>query len=190
MAIALTPSRTPDTHDAAHAAHAPDAMLTARSEGGRTLAELSAGRDVLVVFLRHAGCTFCKEAIGDLGRARARLEHAGVVLAVVHMGEPGQLDERLAGAGLGAAERFSDPARALYGAMGLRRGTLRQLFGLKCFVRGVVATLRGHIVGRLVGDGFQMPGVFLVRDGRVVRAFRHESAADRPDYCELSGAAS
>jgi hypothetical protein len=31
------------------------------------------------------------------------------------------------------------------------------------------------------GGGRQLPGVFLLRDGRLVRAFRHETAADRPD---------
>jgi hypothetical protein len=30
-----------------------------------------------------------------------------------------------------------------------------------------------------------MPGVFLIRDGRVVRRFLHATAADRPDYAEL-----
>ena len=44
------------------------------------------------------------------------------------------------------------------------------------------------MVGKLVGDGFQMPGVFLLRNGRIEKAFRHQTAADRPDYCELASA--
>jgi len=41
---------------------------------------------------------------------------------------------------------------------------------------------------RAVGDGFRMPGAFLVSSGRVVHTYRHATAADRPDYVELAGA--
>jgi hypothetical protein len=40
----------------------------------------------------------------------------------------------------------------------------------------------------LAGDGLQMPGVFLLHRGKVLREFRHESAADRPDYVTLTQA--
>ena len=35
---------------------------------GRTLQQLSDSQPVLVVFLRHSGCTFCREAVADLVR--------------------------------------------------------------------------------------------------------------------------
>lgn len=57
------------------------------------------------------------------------------------------------------------------------------------FQAGVIG---GHGVGAVEGDGFQMPGVFLVSDKRIVRAFRLRSAGDRPNYeaiaCELPSA--
>jgi hypothetical protein len=57
------------------------------------------------------------------------------------------------------------------------------LFGPKVWVRGFDAGIvRRHGVGRLVGDGFQMPGLFMVFHGQVLRSYRHQSAADRPDY--------
>jgi hypothetical protein len=31
-----------------------------------------------------------------------------------------------------------------------------------------------------------MPGAFLIHNARLVRAFRHQDAADRPDYCALT----
>jgi hypothetical protein len=46
--------------------------------------------------------------------------------------------------------------------------------------------LAGHGIGPLVGDGFQMPGAFLIRDGRVSAAYRHRHAADRPDCGALA----
>ncbi|HBB74333.1 MAG TPA: hypothetical protein DC048_07770, partial [Planctomycetaceae bacterium] len=46
--------------------------------------------------------------------------------------------------------------------------------------------VRGHGLGPLVGDGFQMPGAFLIKDGRIVASYRHAHAADRPDYAGLA----
>jgi peroxiredoxin len=168
-----------------------DALARTRTNKGRTLLELSrvapqrAG--LYLVFLRHAGCTFCREALHDVSKQRAKIEAAGVRIVLVHMTPDDKDAEALFKKyGLGDLQRVSDPNQSLYRAFELKRGTPGQLFGLKCFLRGIPAMLKGHGVGRLVGDGFQMPGVFLVRDGVVVRAFRHGSAADRPDYCSIA----
>jgi hypothetical protein len=89
--------------------------------------------------------------------------------------------------GLQDVLRISDPSRRLYAAFGLERGTIGQLFGLKVWVRGFYACLlAGHRLGRVVGDGMQMPGVFLIHRGQIVRSFRHRTAADRPDYVALA----
>ena len=37
-------------------------------------------------------------------------------------------------------------------------------------------------------DAEQMPGVFLLKDRRIARAFRHKSIADEPDYLKMVGA--
>lgn len=160
-----------------------DAMANTSAASGASLAQFSAGRDCLVVFLRHAGCTFCREALADLSSKRASIEDAGARIVLVHM-DPNTdaAAKHFERYGLGDAEQISDPTRALYRAFELERGRFGQLFGLRVWLRGFAATMRGHMVGKLVGDGFQMPGVFLVRDAGIVRAFRHETAADRPDY--------
>ena len=48
-----------------------------RSHRGATLEQLSADSPTLVVFLRHAGCMFCREALSDLSRQRAAIEPTG-----------------------------------------------------------------------------------------------------------------
>ena len=60
------------------------AMSSVRGDSGKTLAELSQDKPVLVVFLRHAGCTFHRQALADLRHAREQLANAGVQTAVVH----------------------------------------------------------------------------------------------------------
>lgn len=168
------------------------ALRAARSSGGRTLEEIADAGPALVVFLRHGGCTFCREALADLASQRARLARVGITPVLVHMDPPekdAQTAERFARYGLADAPRIADPARELYRAFELKRGRLSQLFGWRVWLRGVRAGLIDrHFVGPLAGDGTQMPGAFLVHRGRIVRAFRHDDAADRPDYCELAGA--
>lgn len=52
-------------------------------------------------------------------------------------------------------------------------------------MRGLQAMLRGHGIGKLTGDGFRMPGAFVIIDGKVVVEHRATSAADRPDYLSM-----
>jgi peroxiredoxin len=168
-----------------------EAMAQARTARGESLLEMSRRGAVLVVFLRHLGCTFCREALADLRARRGEIEGRGVTICLVHMSEDAEAGAFFARYGLGDVARISDPGRGLYRAFELRRGNLWQLFGPSVIARGIAAFVRGgHGVGRLRGDGFQMPGAFVVRDGRIVRAFRHAAASDRPDYCALAGAES
>jgi hypothetical protein len=50
----------------------------------------------------------------------------------------------------------------------------------------VVATLRDHLVGRLDGDGFQMPGAFVLHRAKVVKAYRHKTAGERLDHAAFA----
>ena len=165
-----------------------DAMREAviHGDGGGTLDSLSRKGPVLVVFLRHMGCTFCREALADVAARRAAIEKEGSRIVLVHMRPPDEAAAFFATYGLESVGHISDPAAVLYRSFGLRRGTLWQLFGPRVAWRGLMATNAGHKVGRLRGDGFQMPGVFLVRDGRFIREFRHRDAAERPNYTELA----
>ena len=83
--------------------------------------------------------------------------------------------------------RVSDPEAKLYEAFQLRRGKLAEIFNWQVWKRGFEsAILRGFGVGKLVGDGFRMPGAFLIHRGRILRAYRHETPADRPDYIGMA----
>ncbi|MBN2329237.1 MAG: AhpC/TSA family protein [Candidatus Omnitrophica bacterium] len=160
---------------------------TIRDQNGKTLQELSQDNPLLVVFLRHNGCTFCREALADLSQKRAAIEESGVRIALIHMSSEDQAADFFAKYGFDDVPRFSDPDKILYRAFELKRGSFRQLLGWNVWKRGFQACiLEGHGVGKLMGDGFQMPGVFLLHRGEIVKEFRHRSAADRPDYQEMS----
>ena len=160
-------------------------LETVRTNSGETVAAMSHQGPVLMAFLRHAGCPFCKEAATDLAREKAMLDSLGVRLVLVHMGDERAGEQFFTSYDLSDSPRISDAERTLYRAFRLRRGRLGQLFGVRVWWRAIAAAWRGHWPGRLQGDGFQMPGLFLVRNGRIVRTFRYETAADRPDYVEF-----
>jgi len=165
------------------AADLADLLASCRTQNGASLAELASRSPVLLVFLRHTGCTFCREALSDLSAARERLERKGIRIVLVHLGSQNAALEAVARYGLGDVDRIGDPERRLYAAFGLKRGGWRQLAGWKALWRGVQAGLfAGHGLGRPRGDVRQMPGIFFLNRGAVALSWRHRTAADRPDY--------
>jgi len=102
------------------------------------------------------------------------------------MGDLGELEGLLLKLGLSRLDRISDPKRELYRAFGLRRGTIRQLFGPKVLWRGLLrGVLARHGLGPARTDASQMPAIFVIHNSAIVFRFRHRSAADRPDYAGL-----
>lgn len=154
---------------------------------GAHLVQLAEASPVLLVFLRHSGCPFCREALSDIARARQSIESSGTKIVLVHMADSAAIDCRLRKYSLQNVERICDAEQSLYRAFGLKRGNAWQLLGPKVVVRGFhAAFFSRHGLGRFTADVAQMPGVFMLDRSGIVRRFRHRSAADRPDYAALA----
>ena len=140
-------------------------------------------RPLLLLFLRHGGCTFCREALADIQKCRSELERE-VGMAIVHLDvDDAAVAAQFSQYSLDDLPRVSDPDCKLYRSFGLARGSFSQLFGLSVWSRGAKACLVDkHGVGKLAGDGFQMPGLFLLKGSTILCSYRHRTAADRPDY--------
>jgi hypothetical protein len=41
-------------------------------------------------------------------------------------------------------------------------------------------------LGKIIGDSFQLPGVFLIHHSAVIKSFRHESVADQVDWVHMA----
>ena len=163
----------------------------ATTNRGETLNDMSQQSPVMLVFLRHFGCTFCREALRDLGKLRKDIEEEqGVQLVFVHMSPIDYAEKMLKKFGLEGVAHISDPFCELYLDMGLDKGTLKQLFGLRMWTRGFqVGILEGLGVGRQRGDGFQMPGYFVLDERKIVESYIPKDAADHPDFLELGSCA-
>ncbi|OYV04715.1 MAG: hypothetical protein CFE26_15405 [Verrucomicrobiales bacterium VVV1] len=150
---------------------------------GETLAEASRDQTLVLVFLRHFGCTFTRQILRGLQDLQSQAKERGSRLVLVHMLQNGRETTYL-GERSGVA-RIADPRCELYRAFGLGKGGFLELFGPRVWWRGAVAVFKGCGVGHLAGDGLQMPGAFLVRNGRIVAAQPAHSAADLPDIVQL-----
>ena len=164
-----------------------DYLKKMTTNAGNSLEKLSNQRPVLLVFLRHFGCTFCREAMAELAERRAGIEAQGTHLIFVHMAENEIAERYFNRYNLSGVEHISDPKCTYYTGFGLTKGSFNQLFGLQSFMRGFTAgVVKGHGIGAQLGDGFQMPGVFVLRDGQVRESFIHKLSSDRPNYEELA----
>ena len=95
--------------------------------------------------------------------------------------------ELFASYGLGDVPRISDPEAKLYRAFNLQRGKLSQFVGPAVWWRGFQSfILNRHPVGIPIGDPAQMPGAFLIYQGRILRSYVHQTSGDRPDYVALA----
>src|ERR1700759_2213425 len=91
------------------------AVLAAyRTESGRTLLELVDQSPVLLIFLRHFGCSFCRQTLDDVSRIREQIEGRGVRPVFVHLGTPERAKPYFDYYHLSGIERVSDPEASLY----------------------------------------------------------------------------
>ncbi len=154
---------------------------------GQNLWELGLQQKLLLIFVRHAGCTFCRETLVELKGKLPGLQSQKITPVVVHLGTQDDGQRMLDRAGLQATLHVSNPNADLYRAYELKRGQLSQLLGPRVWWRGFQsAILKGHGTGPLVGDGFQLGGAFLVENGRIIKSFPAKDAADKvPFECLL-----
>ena len=154
----------------------------------RNIVELSREKQVMLVFLRHFGCIFCQEAMRDISKIRREIEDSGTEIILIHMEDNKMAKKYFEKYNLKDIDHISDPECRLYLEFGLVKGSFSQLFGLKTFVRGFSAGFSSkQFGGASLGDAFQMPGVFVIVDGKVQAQYIHKSIADRPDYQKLAG---
>ncbi|MBP8726710.1 MAG: AhpC/TSA family protein [Saprospiraceae bacterium] len=155
-------------------------------QDGKTLWQINQEGEVMLVFLRHFGCTFCREAMQELSRMKADIANRGVRLVLVHMAKDDLAFKYFQKYDLLDCHRISDPDCRFYQEFGLVKGTFNQLFGFRSWFRSIEAGLiKGHGFGAQLGDGFQMPGVFIISRGKIISEFRHKFASDKPDYLNM-----
>ncbi len=154
-----------------------------RLNTGETLAEASAQSPLVLVFLRHFGCTFTRQILRGLQELQQQADQHQARLVLVHMLKQG--DEAAYIQNPQQVACIADPQCRLYRSFGLGNGGLWELLGPKVWWLGMLSVIKGCGVGRFAGNGLQMPGAFIFHHNRIVAAQRARSAADLPDLQAL-----
>ncbi|MHC4954703.1 MAG: AhpC/TSA family protein [Planctomycetota bacterium] len=126
---------------------------------------------------------FCRWEIGKLRRRRTSDEtFPRTVFVSMETPEEGgaHIEELWPG-----APCISDPQKTLYRAFGIGRASLLQVLNPGLWISGFKAFRDGSRQQKATADTDQMPGMFLLLDGRV--AWRHEYAhvGDRADLAAI-----
>lgn len=154
---------------------------------GGNLYDHSHGQSTLLVFLRHFGCVFCKEAMRDLAEQRKSIEKLGGEIVFVHMASNEIADKYFTEFNLAGVKHISDPNKEHYNAFGLRKGSFTQLYGLSTWFRGFAPENKENKleISKSLGDATQMPGIFHILEGKILESYIHKLASDKPDYLHL-----
>jgi peroxiredoxin len=167
----------------------PLAGMTVFDPDGREirLGELWAAETVVLVFVRHFGCLFCRQQIAAIVPLRRRLKSLGAELVVIGHGSPEQArafrDEQATPFPL-----FTDPTRQAYCAVGMRR-SLRSVLTLRVLARSINAGARGFRQTGVAGDPFQQGGVVVIAPTGVERyRFVSREAGEHPPPADILAA--
>ncbi|HEY7631662.1 MAG TPA: peroxiredoxin-like family protein [Thermoleophilaceae bacterium] len=157
----------------------PDLALES-THGQVRLSDRWTGGPLVVVFMRHFGCAFCREHLILLAEAHEDIRAAGGDVAAIfqYRAEPTYNFCRSRGVPF---ECLGDPARAGYRAAGLGRGPRKEYMSLKVYKHWFRANKVGARVGKPSGDVAQRPGTFVVDpNGTIVFAHYNKDSADNP----------
>lgn len=155
---------------------------------GDSLRAVSDEHPVMLVFLRHFGCVFCKEALSDLADSRASIEKKGTKIVFVHMAPDEVADNYFKKYDLEGCIHISNPSKSYYAAFGLMKGSISQLYGLRTWIRGYQVRKKGHELelAEELGDSTQMPGIFSIYAGELLDSYIHKNASENPDYLKFA----
>ncbi len=162
---------------------APDLELLNASGYPVRLSAMWSERPLLLAFTRHFGCTQCKEMLDELSAGHAKIESAGLGIAVVTQGSP-EAARLFIGQFAPGLPVLSDVERKAYRAYGLERGGLFQTFlNLKVWQAVSRSRKKGYRIeppppGQ---DAMQMSGTFIIStEGRIELPYYYDHIADHP----------
>jgi peroxiredoxin len=162
------------------------ASASGRDTEGRMvqLGDLWRERSVVLVFVRHFGCIFCRQQVAELKDIVGQIEARGAELVVVGNGRVEDARRFAREQGIGF-RLLTDPTGEAYRRAGMRHG-LATVVGAGVLGRGLVAWARGFRQAEVLGDPLQQGGVLVIAaGGREVFRYVSRRAGDHPSTAQL-----
>ncbi len=169
--------------------NAPGFTYDTVSERALDFRETTRDKRSALFFLRYAGCPICQMKIGELRRDHDAFTAAGIKVFVVLQSDPATVKEGLAGSTL-PFEIICDPAGKLFALYGVAPGNLFQYLAPPVILKALRAARGGFSHGKKEGNEMQLPAVFVVDAGGIIRyAYYGKNIGDVPDSAAVLGTA-
>jgi len=152
-----------------------------KDSSGQSLGDSLVKSKVLLIFLRHFGCTYCKKVVSELSDEKAKGSLKNLKPIFVHMSDVERGAEFFESYGLKGVAHISNADKSLYKEFGLVRGTLNQVIGPKVIAAGVKDLFKFGI-GKIEGDSLQMQGAFILEGESVAKSFKSKTVSDTVDF--------
>lgn len=157
-------------------------------DGPVRLSERWASGPLVVVFMRHFGCPFCREHLILLGEAYDEIRDTGGEAVAIFQYSAESTENFCRSRGV-PFECLGDPGRVAYRAAGLGRGSRGEYLSLKVLRQRRRVRKVGARPGLPSGDVAQRPGTFVV-DPSGITAFAHynRDSTDNPSVAAVMDA--
>lgn len=160
---------------------APDGLHVWDTSGNPVLLdEIWSPGPVVLFFVRHFGCIFCRQQVSGICRHRPELESARASLVFVGSGTP-LMAQAFQEEYCPWSRVLVDPGLEAFRAFGLRRGVWTNL-NIRTAFGALRAYREGHRQVEVQGDPWQQGGVFVIDStGRIRYSYVSRYAGDHPD---------
>ncbi|MBW2241490.1 MAG: hypothetical protein JRH01_05845 [Deltaproteobacteria bacterium] len=156
-----------------------DRVVTGTNLVPGSLRDQLVGR-TLLVFLRHFGCVFCRETLGDLREASEADESFP---DVIFFSQASPMESRVfLRRYWPGARAVSDPDEFFYDGFGIERASKLTIFSPQVFAAKRRAAAKGHQGGERSGDIWRMPAAFVVEGDQILWAYEPKHPGDHPDF--------
>jgi peroxiredoxin len=147
----------------------------------------AAERGIVLVFLRHFGCLFCKDQVRQLKAHYDQIRQTGFEVVAIGQGSDARA-ARFAEDFQTPFPVYGDKERVLYRQYGLTSTRFGSFLEPDAYKVGIGAMLRGNFPTMPDGSVNQNPGVFLIdRNGQILRAHIGQHAGDFATVNEILG---
>lgn len=152
------------------------------------LGDVWADKPAALVFLRHFGCSFCREHAADLQQDLDAIHAAGGEVVAIGMGTPAHAAHFREHSGITFPLLVAEDT-SLHEAAGLRNGDWMSVLGPRAWGGIVRATRKGHRAKRTAADMSQLGGTFVIdTDGSTLWEHHARHSADNSSAADIAGA--
>ncbi|MEM7162350.1 MAG: redoxin domain-containing protein [Bacteroidota bacterium] len=160
--------------------------IDAYTNKGNSIFELSKRKKVILVFLRHFGCNFCRETLSEIEQIKSDLDENQAKIILVHQSSKKYASEILPIYDLNDLEHISDTGQVLFKSYGLENHGYFEIFKPRVFLGFIRSLFKGHLFGKVTSNPLQLPGVFVIEKEEVVEQFIYRNIAQMPPILELA----